>query len=282
MSFEDEYYEMFGNENSEENPIEEILNKHSNVFIDCKHDNTFTEGGLNICVNCGCEVYKIDHDSEWRFYGSGNDNSRCHKQKEVIKGGIKSVFVDARIDESLINDSLIKRAEDKYRYIVDGKTVRGIKRKSIVAACILYVMREDGDIRTSDEIRKMFGLTKQDMSEGMKMYHERFPADRVRPINPSDLIRRTMQRTGINISHYKNILRIAKVIENSNEILNRSSPQSVAPAIVYLYICMLPKKERDLIGLTKAKFAAKVDLSDITISKLVKVAASVVNFKFDD
>jgi len=244
----------------------------------CEHLSCFEADGINICKDCGCEVEMLDFQPEWRYYGasdnrSSRDPSRCHRSKESTRGGIDKVFQDAKLGH--LSLSIRKKTEQKYKKIVGGETVRGRGRKSIVAACLLFTFRDENDIRTADEVGSLFGLTKQEMSSGLTKYHATFPESRTLNIKPSDLIRRIMHLTKIDISHYKNILRISKCLEKVDTVLNRSSPQSVASAIVYLYICLTPEIKESM-GFTKTKFARDVSLSDITISKLVKRAAEVI------
>lgn len=288
-AFDDELLDFFGDAETITNIKTQIFD--TPVSNDCKHENCFEADGLNICKECGCEVDKLDFQPEWRYYGasdnrSSKDPSRCHRSKESTRGGIDKVFQDAKL--GYLPQAIRKKAEQKYKAIVGNETVRGKKRKSIVAACLLYTFRDEGDIRTSDEIRKMFigagrlreCLTKQEMSDGLRRYLHVFKEDRNQYVRPSDLIKRTMHLCKINFSHYKYILRIAKTLEGVDSVLNRSSPQSVASAIVYLYLCLTPELKLAL-NLTKTRFAKEVDLSDITITKLVKKSGEILGLQVD-
>lgn len=287
--FDDEFQDFFGDTENYKQIKSKIVASIS-VEEDCLHKNFFDADGINICENCGCEIESLDFQPEWRFYGSADnkttkDPSRCHRTRETTKGGIDKVFQDSRL--GFLNQATRKKAEMKYKEIVGEETVRGKRRKSIVAACLLYTFRDEGDIRTSDEVRKMFcgtngssGLTKQEMSEGLRRYHSVFKGDRTQHIKPSHLIKRIMHLTKININHYKYILKIAKCLEGVDSTLNRSSPQSVASAIVYFYLCLNPSLKTEL-GLTKTKFAKEVKLSDITISKLVKKTAEIIGLQIE-
>jgi transcription initiation factor TFIIIB Brf1 subunit/transcription initiation factor TFIIB len=276
--YNDEIFDLFGDM--------DIKNVRSQIVRsvedqECEHETFFKEGDINICKTCGCEIDQLDFQPEWRYYGSTDnrvtkDPSRCHKSKEVQKGSIDKVFVDAKL--GWLPQSTKKKTEQKYKAIVKGETVRGKGRKAIVAACLLYVFRDEGDIRTSDDIRNMFSLTKQEMSEGLTRYHTEFPKDRTQHANPKDFIRRIMQQTKVDFCHYKYILKIANVLDKVDPDLNRSSPHSVASAVVYLYICMTPEV-RLKTGVTKTKFAKDVGLSDITITKLVKISAEILGLK---
>lgn len=290
-SFDDELLDFFGDAETYTAVKNRLIEESDLITQECSHDICFEVEGINICKSCGCEVEKLDFQPEWRYYGaadtrSSKDPSRCHRSKESTRGGIEKVFQDAKL--MYLSQAIRKKAEEKYKKIVGDETVRGRKRKSIVAACLLYTFRDEGDIRTSDEVRKMFTgatghrdvLSKQEMSDGLRRYHSVFKEDRTQCIKPSDLIRRTMHLTKITFDHYKYILRIAKCLDGVDCTLNRSSPQSVASAIVYLYLCFNPAVKTSL-GLTKTKFAKEVKLSDITISKLVKKAAEILGLQVE-
>jgi transcription initiation factor TFIIIB Brf1 subunit/transcription initiation factor TFIIB len=280
--YDEELVEFFGEDAAEMcNTIQTVIDASDE---ECEHPVCMDVDGINICRECGCEVEILDFQPEWRYYGASDtrasrDPSRCHRSKESTRGGIDKVFQDAKLGH--LPQAIRKKTEQKYKKIVGDETVRGRGRKSIVAACLLNTFRDDGDIRTADEIGGLFGLTKQEMSTGLTKYHAKFPESRVVIIKPSDLIRRIMHLTKIDFSHYRNILRISRCLEKVDATLNRSTPQSVASAIVYLYICLTLDLDtssslRESMGITKTKFARDVGLSDITITKLVKRAAEVI------
>ena len=84
-----------------------------------------------------------------------------------------------------------------------------------------------------------------------------------------------MIRTDINFSHLRRINKLCHYLENRSALLNRSNPQSVAAAIVYLYLCLEPEYKEKL-GMSKIKFAHIVNLSDITITKLGKESQRII------
>lgn len=236
----------------------------------CLHENMYeSDGGLRICEDCGIEETTLEFDSEWKY--TSRDTSRCHRTKSNTRS-IDKVFDESKAD---VPEAIRALTEKKVKKIVGDETVRGKGRKAIVAASLLHVYRAQGDIRTSDEIRTDFNLSKKSMSAGLRKYYEKFPDDRTKHVQPEDLIRRILILTNIPLSHYRKIVHIAKYLENSSRLLNHSSPQSVASAIVYLYLCMNPELKNSL-DLTKTRFAERAKLSDITVTKLVKEASVIV------
>lgn len=283
--FDDEMMEFFGDAETYT-----MLARHfEEVMDECKHTNTSESDGINICRDCGCEVEQLDFQPEWRWYGASDnriskDPSRCHRTQKSTKGGIESVFQEVKLDH--LPQAVKKKAEEKYKKIVGEETIRGVKRKSLVAVCLLYTLRENGDVRTSEEIRKMFNehtnakdvIKKRKMSESLKRYHATFKADRTKHVKPVDLIKRTLILTKISLVHYNNISVIASSLEGVDPVLNRSSPQSVASAIVYLYL-YFNKPLKKSLEMTKTRFAKEVQLSDITISKLVTRCAAILKLQ---
>lgn len=255
----------------------------------CSHENTYEDdNGLYVCKDCGQELEMFTFKPEWRYYKSGEggggsrDPSRCHKTKG--NRSLDKVFDEHGI---VISDAMKAHTEVKYFRIADfireqeGKnTMRGKGRKAIIAACLLHTFLEFGEYRTSDYIRHLFDITKKNMSSGLKDYYRVFEDDRTRHIRPENLIHWLLSLTGIGQLHYPKIVKIAQYLENSSRVLEHSSPQSVASAIIYFYLCLNPDYKNKL-GITKSKFAEKALLSDITISKLVKEAASVANCEIE-
>jgi transcription initiation factor TFIIIB Brf1 subunit/transcription initiation factor TFIIB len=313
--YDDEYLEIFGGDEMIFNKITTTIKKtlfdpleknpcnHSNIdrfpnkegycidcgsnvpiFVDkstkekqkCNHENNYEgDNGLYICKDCNEEIEIFNFEPEWRYY-QGSDNSsskdpaRCHRGRPTGKS-LSKMFEELKID---ILDAIKTQVESKYNKVVGTNTVRGKGRKSIVAACLFYTYRDFGEYRTSDYVRNLFKLTKKNMSDGLSDYYKCFPEARIEHTTPENLLRWIFTLTGLNKSHYRKVVQISRYLENSSRLLERSSPQSVASAIVYFYLCLFPQHKFEL-GLTKNKFAEKALLSDITVTKLVREAATI-------
>jgi len=272
-----DYLDVFGGDDNTLATVKKAITKVKKTTFSCAHERVFEEDGVSLCQDCGFETNVLSFTPEWHYYGSSDnrntkDPSRCHKAKGSTKGGIDKVFQDAKLE---LPEAIKQETAVRYQKIVNGETMRGKGRKAVVAACLFYVLRNRGDNRTSDEVGRMFGLKKSAMSNGLNEYHSVFAEDRISQLKPSDLVRRIMFLTGVGIEHYATIVKLSKLLENTSMLLNHSNVQSVASATVYLYLCVHPKLKEKL-GLTKAKFAEKAGLSDITITKLVKEEVSVL------
>lgn len=245
----------------------------------CEHKDVFeAPNGLFTCRHCCTEIELYSFRPEWRYYGasdnrSSKDPSRCHYSRGNSDRGLEQTFSNSRVEIPL---ALRKATEKKYNKIIltlrkeGGKsTVRGRRKTSIVAACLLQAYKEEfGEYRTATHIRNCFDLSQKDMSRGLQEYFKTFPEDRNGCTEPEDLIRWQMSLAGVHISHYASIRKIAEYLKQSSQNFTRSNPQSVSASILYYYLC-LNKEYKDELGITKKNFANKIGLSEITINKLV-------------
>ncbi len=255
------------------------VSKVKKVDKKCEHNSKYKDtNGLYICRDCGLEIEEYDFDPEWRYYNnsSGGNPSRCHASR-VDDRGITKLFETQKIE---IPKAIAKQVEEKYNKIVGNNTVRGKGRMAIIAACLFHTYRDFGEYRTTDYIRKLFDLTKKKMSEGIAKYRVIFKDSRIDNTSPEDLIRWILNLTGIDQSHYRKIVHITRYLNSSSILIKRSSPQSVASAVVYFYLCLNPEYKK-MLGLSKSKFAEKALLSDITVTKLVKEAANISRCMID-
>lgn len=243
---------------------------------ECLHLALVEDSGVRVCQDCGLTDEVLDFEPEWRNYG-GESASRCCSVRGVA-WSLEKDFIKWDIS---VSPALRTQTEHKYLQVMemvrakkDKKSGRGRGRKAIIAACLLFVLRETGDCRTFDELKNMFKLSKKNMFNGLTAYYERFKTDRTQYVTPEDLIARVLVMTGIDKTHYSDIVLIAKELHNTSRTLNRSKPLSVASATVYFWLCLNPSIKTKL-GLTRRVFAEMTKLSDITIAKHVKEMARV-------
>lgn len=255
--------------------------------IQCLHRNKYKDdNGLYICRTCSAEFNSLNFQQEWRWYGTSDnrtsrDPSRCHKSKSTSRG-IKSVFTQYNID---VSPRMLDIMEKKYSIIIekhDQKITRGSGRDSLVAAILFHTFQEFGEFRTSGYIRKLFNnLEQKHMSAGIQKYLYAFPEAGNLHITSEILIPWFMKLVNIDKSHYRRIIDINNYMANTSQLLKRSNPQSVAASIIYFYLC-INKEYKESLGIKRKTFAEKINLSDITITKLVQELVKVSNFNTNE
>ena len=96
------------------------------------------------------------------------------------------------------------------------------------------------------------------MSNGLTMYLKTFPEARTNHTTPEKLIPWIMRLTGVDESHHRRILSIAKYFDATSKILERSNPHTIAVGVVFFYLC-LNQEYKNKIGMTKRVFANKAN-----------------------
>lgn len=246
-------------------------------MTECSHDDSIAidETGVRVCTLCGMQLDDLDFEPEWRAYSEEMDKARCHRTKQSSKGALEKLFAS---DDKLctLPQSYKKKCIQKYSSVVGDDTVRGSQRKAIAAACMLFVYREDGDIRTSDEIRTIFHVNKMKMSQGMTRYLAIFPDDRTRHVRARDLVESALKKIDPRLlSLLEHIERLCEIARKKSRILNRTSPQLLAVCLVY-YFTVNDGRAIQLIGeLTQTEFISKLYPQEITKTKMDKVVKEI-------
>jgi transcription initiation factor TFIIIB Brf1 subunit/transcription initiation factor TFIIB len=232
--------------------------------------------GLSLCLDCGLEANSITYEAEWRKYSDADgraskDTSRCNMYKSNAKS------IDNVVEKLDLPEAIKADVQARYNKIANGKTFRGKCRAAVVATCLFYIYIHRGDFRTNDDVRQMFpNVQKKDMSQALTKYLSVFSEDRTFSMEPVHLLKRFMFLLNIDVStYYDEIRKLFHYVKNRSQTLVHSNPQSVAAAIIYLYLLMNPKLMKRL-KLTKALFAEKVSLSDITVTKLATEAKTII------
>jgi transcription initiation factor TFIIIB Brf1 subunit/transcription initiation factor TFIIB len=240
--------------------------------MNCEHKNLEELEGVDFCTDCGLELLKISQESEWRYY-CGNDSrsikdpSRCYCIKQNVKN------INSILDKLHLKGTIRVQIEIRYKKVVNEQTIRGKNRISVVGVCWFFVRIHNGDFCTIDEIREILKLNKKSMSAALTKYYMAFPEDRDKKIEPKDLIKKIMIKAEIDLGHYDKIVKLTQSLKDKNNFLEKSTPQSIASAIVYLYMNNTTVNNR----ICKKEFSEKVSLSDITITKLANEASKLLD-----
>lgn len=186
------------------------------VCVHCgARDMIDSEGEVRVCTVCGVEQGDvIDSSAEWRYYGNedgkrGSDPNRCgmpsnqslgisslttvilshgfeqyrklsrwngltYKERELIKL-LNKLRRKANIDN--IPASVIDKTMCLWKKISDNYIQKGISKDSLIAACFVHALRENGIVRTMDEVSRLFEIKSKKLTKGCNefidlMYHK--------------------------------------------------------------------------------------------------------------
>jgi transcription initiation factor TFIIIB Brf1 subunit/transcription initiation factor TFIIB len=254
-----------------------VSENNDNIFKEdctCLHDNIITEKGVSVCVDCGEEInQRISHEKEWRYYGQNDTkNSSDPNRVQVRKMEERSIFKD--VENLGFSESIISKANKIYAQVTEGKIFRGNHRKAIVFACVFHAYKICGKPQSHEKLIQIFNLNRKSGLRGLKYVNLYAPKDskiRNTYVTPVNLIEEIMEKFTATEEQKQEVIQIYKTIENKSSKLNRSRPQSVASGLVFYWIC---KKGKDI---TLKDFSKKVVLSELTINRIAKEIAEVLD-----
>lgn len=256
---------------NETSPTDDTEN---NEETKCLHEETSTDGGIVTCDVCGQEILRsIQHEKEWRYYGpsdakTGSDPNRVQMRKEAER----SIFKD--VETMGFGDKIVYSANTIYSQVTRGQIYRGASRRAIIFACIFHAYKLSGKPKPHEELIRIFGLNKKTSLRGLKLVNICAPKDskiHTTYITPATLITDVMDRFDATEIQKGEVTALYDRIKNKSSRLNRARPQSVASGITYYWICSKG------VDITLKRFAEKVDLSELTISKIAKEISKVLD-----
>jgi len=156
-----------------------------------------------------------------------------------------------------------KKEHQKQRDII----IRGTNRQGIKAACVFYSAKQQKKPRSTSEIAKIFGITRKDVSTGIRKFHEinnfmNYIKHNISctPIDYIDTYSKKL-RSGFGLKQIKLAKKICGNVEKLN-IANDHQPSSIAIVSILLVaeICEIDEIDKKL--LTKL-----FEISEVTVIK---------------
>jgi len=292
------------NTNTVKKSSTELEKKNNNICYNCKEkDYLINDTDMIVCTLCGMENnFIIDYHAEWRYYGTddnkrSSDPNRCglptnqviddnslstiilgkgyevyrklnkwnglsYKQRSLI-AILNKIALKANIDN--VPQSIIDATMNMYKMISQDYIKRGASRESLIAACFFNALRDQGLIRSTDEIAKLFDIKSKKLSKGCNEFTElmfsknKEYVNNMKPIEAKDLIERF--GTLLNIDeYYLNIgVRTAILIDKLG-ICQENNPKSIAVGVLYLL------SQNYNLEFTKKEIAEQCKTSEVTVS----------------
>ena len=297
-----ELYDTINSSFKEENIIDSKPDKDKCLSCD-ESDFLINDGEMIVCTNCGVENNRIiDYNPEWRFYGSddnkrNSDPNRCgmptnqiisesslstvilghgfevyrklntwngltYKEKSMISI-LNKIAAKANIGN--VPQSIIDATMKMYQIISKDYIKRGTSRESLIAACFFNALKDNGLIRSNEEVAKLFDIKSKKLSKGCNEFAElMFAKDKdyvknMRPIEPKDLIERFCSLMDLDEKFIKIGTRISILVDKLG-ICQENNPKSIAVGCIYFI-----SQNYDL-GFSKKEIADQCHTSEVTVS----------------
>jgi transcription initiation factor TFIIIB Brf1 subunit/transcription initiation factor TFIIB len=272
--------------------------------FNCKQtDFLIMDCEMVVCTFCGAENDSIiDYHAEWRYYGSddnkrSSDPNRCgipsnpiipdsslstiilgkgfevfrklnswnglsYKQRSLI-AILNKIALKANIDN--VPQSIIDATMNMYKIISQDYIKRGASRESLIAACFFNALRDQGMIRSTDEVAKLFDIKSKKLSKGCNEFTElMFSKNReyvknMKPIESKDLIERFCNILEIEGNYVKIAVTSAAIIDKLG-LCQENNPKSIAVGVIYLV------SQNYNLGFTKKDIAEQCKTSEVTVT----------------
>jgi transcription initiation factor TFIIIB Brf1 subunit/transcription initiation factor TFIIB len=257
------------------NDKEDELHEHAEDKDDfCDHANISEDNGFISCSDCGIEMNKnIYQDKEWRYYGQ-SDNKRTSDPNRVHirKMEERNIFKD--VENMGFSDKIVYHANQIYLQVTDGQIFRGGSRKSLIFSCIFYSFKINKIPQTHEKLLATFEISRKSALKGLKYVNLKTPKDskiHTTYITPINLVDEIMDKFSATPQQKAEVYELYGKIKNKSSTINRSRPQSISAGIVFAWICM---KNLDI---SIKEFAGKTQLSELTILKIAREIAKILN-----
>lgn len=259
---------------------------------------------MYVCGDCGMEASSRVYDTKPEWAGDdGNDSQKynmitndfCPRatMTTVIKNGPKSLSIyhmwhnglsyrnrallevlkniEINMRKYKITKNIIESAKHFYKRITDIKhtngsniIIRGLNRRTLIAACAYYATRTNNEPRTPDEIADIFCLDVKKINEGIRKYREmtnyEVEHDEFKMMYPEHYILRLGKKMGLKQAYVNLAVKISKNIQRLG-ISSNHKETSVAICSIYAVIEMYG------LPITKRQLAHEYGVSEVTINK---------------
>jgi len=243
------------------------------MISSCPHSDVVNENGIITCTDCGEEIQKtIQHEKEWRYYGPADTKRSSDPNRvQIRKSEDRNIYKD--VESMGFSEKIVSSANKIYCDTTKGQIFRGNSRKAIIFACIFHSYKLAGKPQPHEKLIRIFSLNRKTGLKGLKHVNLNAPKDskiHTTYITPVNLVENIMDQFSASDAQKKEVITLYSRIKNKSSKLNRARPQSVSSGLVFYWIC---KKKIDI---NIKEFAAKADLSELTISKIAKEVAAVL------
>lgn len=192
-----------------------------------------------------------------------NDVFKIIHSKCVEGNILKCIEDDAKIMYKNISDCKHLEGMNMNKNII----IRGINRKSLIAACILNACRKKDKPRSPKEIAKLFNLKYTEITKGCKTFSKLAKMKNIEiktnSIKPEHFIARFCEELKIKKEYADQANQISNNVQKLH-IASVHTPLSLATGAIYMMI------QLNCIDIQKKTIADKFNVSQVTIAKAYK------------
>jgi transcription initiation factor TFIIB len=197
-------------------------------------------------------------------------------QSKCLEGRIlKCIEDDAKIMYKNISDCKHLVGKNKDKNII----IRGVNRKSLIAACVLFACRKKDKTRSPKEIAELFSLKYTEITKGCKTFLKLAKSKHMELkfsfTKPEHFITRFCDELKIKKEYAEQAIQISNNVQKLH-IASVHTPLSLATGSIYLMIHL------NGFNIQKKTIAEKFNVSQVTIAKAFKKLEPFINILTND
>ncbi len=233
----------------------------------CSHEDVAYENNVTLCLECGVEVSKdVFLGNEYKYLS--NDDTRRIDPHRINNKKLddKNIFKD--VEHMNFNEPIILQANKMYVQVTNFQTYRGKTRKAIIFACIYYSFKLNNITQSYDSLLKMFDISRKISLKGLKFVKLNTTKENNihgTQLTVENIIIDIMNKFNSNEKQQNEVIELYTKIKNKSSKINRSRPASIGSSVIYYWL-----SKKNNIHISLKDFSDKVDLSELTISKIIK------------
>lgn len=173
----------------------------------------------------------------------------------------KGVIMNAQVFYKKISEIKHSKGLNKDKNVI----IRGINRRSIIAACVFYGALKQDTPYSPKEIGKIFNLEMTQITKGIRHFEKLLENDKtfqdIKSSDPTKFIKSYYQKIGLNQAYVPEAYKISKNI-GKLDIASNHQPISIAAGII-----LLMSKIHEL-PITKKRISEIFNTSEVTVNKI--------------
>lgn len=297
------------NQNQNQNNDEENILKCKCLNSENQYEDKTQ--GIVVCQKCGSVLSSvINNNQDWKSFDDNNTNARCssvtnpfYPQSSLgttIAGNGFRVLkmiqkwqqmpyreralykVCKHIEDICRNNKVLKCIEDDtkiiYKNISETKNpdgsyviVRGINRKSLIAACLFFAYKKNNQARNIKEISIMFNINFRELTKGCKIFMRLLRMNistfkvsfEINTTKPEQFVLRYHKMLDLDKKYIPELIDMTKNI-NKLHLASTHTSSSIALCVVIMLL-----KHYD-IKMIKRDISKTIGISEVTVIKTHK------------
>ena len=172
----------------------------------------------------------------------------------------------AKLKKSDIPTCVLDKALTYYKILGEMNTKLRAVGDNFMGACLLYVCKKNGILKSSQDIADIMGIKNKNMAKGIESFQEilfRYNPemlDIVKPTSAVDYIKQFSEELGLRKGIMDEALHVAEVAQQLG-LTERNVPPSIAVGCIYLV------SHTYSYGITRKQIFERTKISDVTILK---------------